>query len=249
GFDRAFLVALRDEVQWTVELVHFVDEHREVHGARLGHVVVGLPGAVVLVPLPDVAVERGLPVDLELVDVGPVPEQLLGRLDEARAVHQRLEHRMIGVHGEGGAHHVAGLLADILLAALLEDAGNFRLQDLRLLRREIIRKEEISLVVELLELLRGELHGGSSFALSSYAACEITAFSRPIRMSAICSTWLRQSASASTASPASSVFRMTSCSSQTLTRMSSSLSAAAITRRRCCQCGWAVSPISGLPDA
>ena len=25
--------------------------------------------------------------------------------------------------------------------------------------------------------------------------------------------------------------------------------AAAITRRKCCQCGWAVSPISGLPEA
>ena len=158
-----FLWLLRDEPQRAVELVHLVDEHREVHGARLGHVVVGLPGAVVLVPLPDVAVEGGLSVDLELVDVGAVAQELLGRLDEARMMDQRLEHRMVFVHGEGGAHHVARLLAHILLAALGEHLGDRVLQDLRLLGREVVREEQIAFVVETLELLRGELHGGSSW--------------------------------------------------------------------------------------
>src|SRR5471032_421851 len=158
GLDRALLVALRNEPQRAVEFVHLVDEHREVHGPRLGHVIIGFPGAIVLMPLPDVAVERGLSVDLELMDVGLVLEELLGRLDEAGTVDQRLEHRMIGVHGEGGAHHVAGLLAHILFAALLEDAGDLRLQDRRFLGREVVREEEIAFLVEVLELLLCELH-------------------------------------------------------------------------------------------
>jgi hypothetical protein len=73
---------------------------------------------------------------------------------------QRLEHRMVGVHGEGGAHHVAGLLAHVLLAALREYLGDRVLQDLCLFGREVVREKQVALVVETLELLRGELHGG-----------------------------------------------------------------------------------------
>ena len=52
---------------------------------------------------------------------------------------------MIGVRGEGGAHHVAGLLAHVLLAALGEHLGDRRLQDLRLLGREVVGEEQVAL--------------------------------------------------------------------------------------------------------
>ena len=121
--ERALLVAARDEHQRAVELVHLVEEDRDVHGARLGHVVVVHPGAVVLVPLPDVAVEGGLAVDLELVHVDVFAEELHDRLDHARMARQRRERIAVQVRGEVGAHHVAGLLAHVLGAALRIERG------------------------------------------------------------------------------------------------------------------------------
>ena len=76
GVEHALLVAAGDEHQRAVELVHLVEEDRDVHRARLGHLVVVHPGAVVLVPLPDVAVEGLLAVDLELVHVDVFAEEL-----------------------------------------------------------------------------------------------------------------------------------------------------------------------------
>src|SRR5262249_11738641 len=154
---------------------------------------------------------------------GPVLQKLLGRLHEARVMDQRLEDRVIGVHGEGGAHDVAGLLAHVLLAALGEHLGDGRLEKARLLGREVVGKEQVALFVEALELLGRELHGvppSKDRWRGDQAAREITTFSRPVRMSAICSAWPRQSASASATCPASSARRMPSCSSHTLTRRS-----------------------------
>ena len=82
GLEHALAVAAGDEHQRAVGRGHLVEEHGDVHGPRLGHVVVALPGAVVLVPLPDLAVEGRLGVDLELVHVDRPAEQLVDRPDQ-----------------------------------------------------------------------------------------------------------------------------------------------------------------------
>src|ERR1700724_581737 len=95
-----------DVVLWSwaaarVRCLWLVEKDRDVHGARLGHAVVAGPGAVVLVPLPDVALERRLGVDLELVDVDALAEQLHERLDQARMVRHQPERLVVGVGGKG----------------------------------------------------------------------------------------------------------------------------------------------------
>ena len=85
--ERALLVAAGDEHERAVELVHLVQEDRDVHGARVGHEVVVHPRAVVLVPLPDVAVEGHLPVDLELVhDVVIFEQAIVGQALDRREI-------------------------------------------------------------------------------------------------------------------------------------------------------------------
>ena len=64
GVEHALLVAPRQQQQRPVGGGHLVEEHRDVHRARLRHLVVAVPRAEVLVPLPDLAVERGLGVHL-----------------------------------------------------------------------------------------------------------------------------------------------------------------------------------------
>ncbi len=113
-------VAAGNEQQRAVDRHHLVEEHRDVHGARLRHAVVARPGAVVLVPLPDVALEGGLGVELELMDVDVLAEILLQRPDQPRMADQQAEHLAEGVRREGGARR-AGLLAPDLLAVGLED--------------------------------------------------------------------------------------------------------------------------------
>src|SRR5205823_5887019 len=77
-------------------------------------------GAVVLMPLPHVALERRLGVDLELVDVDALAEQLLKRIDQARMVGEQPKYFAVGVRGESGARR-AGLLAPDFLPPGLED--------------------------------------------------------------------------------------------------------------------------------
>ena len=48
-------------------------------------------GGEVVVPLPDIALERGFYVDLDLLDVEVVAGNLLRRLDQARVAHQTVE--------------------------------------------------------------------------------------------------------------------------------------------------------------
>src|SRR5450830_72630 len=103
GGEHVLLVIFRNQQQRAVDRHHLVEEHRDVHGARVRHAVVALPGAVVLMPLPEVALEGGLGVELELVDVNLFAEQLPQRLDQARMPRQQAEHFTEGVGGEGGA--------------------------------------------------------------------------------------------------------------------------------------------------
>src|SRR2546425_8579601 len=171
GLQHALLVAARDEHQRTVELVDLVQEDRHVHGARLRHLVVVDPGAVILVPLPDVAVEGRLAVDLELVHVHVLAEQLPDRLDHAGVARELGKRVAVQVRGEIGAHHIAGLLAHVLGAALRVERAHLVVQDLDLLRREQVREEEIAVDVESLPLLRRQFHGLRSSIWKNTSSC------------------------------------------------------------------------------
>jgi hypothetical protein len=74
-----------DEHQRAVELVRLGQEERDIHRPGRRHVIVVVPGRVILVPLPDRAVKSRLGVDLELVHVELVgTEQLRAGLDQLR---------------------------------------------------------------------------------------------------------------------------------------------------------------------
>jgi hypothetical protein len=64
------------------------------------------------------------------------------------------------VRGEVGAHHVAGLLAHVLGAPLRVERRHLVGQDLDLCGREERREKQVPFAIELLQLLRGEVHGG-----------------------------------------------------------------------------------------
>src|SRR5882672_2779568 len=89
--EHAEFVASWNEHQRAVELVDFSQEDRHVHRAWLGHLVVVLPGAVILVPLPDVTVESHLAVDLELMHVHGFIEELPDWRDHARMAREFCE--------------------------------------------------------------------------------------------------------------------------------------------------------------
>src|SRR3954452_16960450 len=99
----AVLVAARDEHQRAVDRHDLVEEYRDVHRPRLRHAVVACPGAVILMPLPDIAVERRLGVDLELMHVELLAEQLLDRLDQTRMGAEQAKALIVGVRRKGGA--------------------------------------------------------------------------------------------------------------------------------------------------
>jgi hypothetical protein len=131
------------------------EEDRDVHRARLGHQVVVHPGAVVLVPLPDVAVEGGLAVDLELVHVQLLAEELHHRLDHARVAREPRERLAVHVRGEIGAHRIAALLAHVLGTPHRIEARHLVGERFDLLGREERREEEVAVPVE-----GGDLVGG-----------------------------------------------------------------------------------------
>src|SRR6185312_11128548 len=57
GGEHALLVAFGNDHQRAVDRQNLVEEDGDVHRPRLGHAVVARPGAVILMPLPDVALE------------------------------------------------------------------------------------------------------------------------------------------------------------------------------------------------
>src|SRR5262249_46662461 len=118
GVQDAKCVAARNEHQRAVELVDLIKEDRHIHGTSLRHEVIVLPGTVVLVPLPEIALEGHLAVDLELMHVHRLTKDLHYWLDHARMAGESGERRAVHMRGEVGAHRVAALLADILRAVL-----------------------------------------------------------------------------------------------------------------------------------
>ena len=163
GFQVAVFLAAGDQHQRAVDRHHLIQEDRDVHGARLRHPVIAPPGAVVLVPLPDIAGEGRLRVDLVLVHVQLLAEQLLDRLDHARVAAQQAEGFVVQMRGEGGAGR-AGLLPPDLRAVGVVDALGLRAQHGDLLRAEGLRQEKPAFFVELPDLVGVQLHDGSSRA-------------------------------------------------------------------------------------
>ena len=145
-------MAARDEHQRTIELIDFIQEDSHVHGACLWHEVVGLPGTVVLVPLPEVTLEGHLAIDLELVHVYGLTKDLHDRLDHAWMARQPGEWLTVHVRGEVGAHRVAALLAHVLRPMLRVELGHLVNQDADLFRGEQTGKEEITVALKLLDL-------------------------------------------------------------------------------------------------
>ena len=135
-----------------------IEEHRDVHGTGFRHAVIALPGAVILVPLPDLAIEGGLRVDFELMHIHWLAEELLERLDEARVAAEDGEGLVISVGGEGRARR-ARFLAPDLLPVGVENTLCLRAQDGHLLLRKAIGKHEVPELVEVLQLFGCELHG------------------------------------------------------------------------------------------
>ncbi len=111
-------------------------------------------------PLPDVAVESHLAVDLELVHVQLFAEELHDGLDHARMARELRERVAVQVRGEVRAHGVAALLAHVLRPALGVQARDLVEQGFDLFRLEQAREEKITVALEILDLLRVKLHRG-----------------------------------------------------------------------------------------
>src|SRR4029077_20361227 len=99
------------------------------------------PGAVVLMPLPDIALECGLGVELELMHVDVLAEQLAQRLDQPRMRGPQGERLLEGGGGDGRARR-AGLLPPNLLAIEFEDHFGVVAQKRDFLLAEVVRKEQ-----------------------------------------------------------------------------------------------------------
>ena len=82
-------------------------------------------------PLPDVALEGQLAVDLELVHVELFAEQVLHRLDHARMARELREGLAVQVRGEVGAHRVLAFLAHVVGLAPAVELGHGVVQGAR----------------------------------------------------------------------------------------------------------------------
>jgi len=151
------LVASRHQHQRAVDVHDLVHEHRDVHGPRFRHAVIARPGAVILVPLPDVPLEGRLGVDLVLVHVEPFAEHLLDRPDQPRVMAEEPKGLVVGVRGKGGAR-CAGLLAPHLLTVGGVNRLGLVAQGGHLLLGEAIGEEQIAFFSELPELLLAQRH-------------------------------------------------------------------------------------------
>src|SRR5712675_3666057 len=156
------MLAPRHQHQRTVYRHHLVEKDRDVHRARLWHAVVALPGAVILMPLPDVTGEGRFGVDLVLVHVELLAEDLLDRIDHARMRAEQAERLVIEMRGKGGARRAA-LFAPHLRAVVIVDAHGLLRQQGYFFRAEQLGQEQPALAVEIVDLLLGQFHGGSSF--------------------------------------------------------------------------------------
>src|SRR6185437_1408102 len=79
----------RDEPERPVELADVVEEDMKIEGERRCDAILLMVSGEIIVPLPDLAFERGLGVDLDLLDIELLlAEELERRLDQPRMAHQ-----------------------------------------------------------------------------------------------------------------------------------------------------------------
>ena len=180
GLEHPLPVAPGQEQQRPVGGGHLVQEHRDVHGPRLGHLVVAVPRAEVLVPLPDLAVERGLGVHLVLVHVHGAVNELHDRLDEARVAPEAAERLVVGMGRERGARDAARLAPHLVAVEGVDLVGGGP-QHRRLLGREARGEEQVALLVEPLELVWGQLHDESSSVAARAGAAGRPRLAGPLR--------------------------------------------------------------------
>src|SRR5262249_55067430 len=131
------------------------------HRPRLRHVVVALPSAVILVPLPNVAVESHLAVNLELVHVNRLAEELCHRLDHSRVAREPGDRSAVHVRRGIRAHGIAAFLAHVPRPLLCVERRYFVREHLDLRRREMAGKEKVAVAFEVFLLAMRELHIGS----------------------------------------------------------------------------------------
>ena len=84
GIHHPFLVTTRDEHQGAIKGIHIIQKDRHVHRALSRHQIIIEPRAVILMPLPHIALKRHLAVDFELVHVKLFTKQIFHRLDHPR---------------------------------------------------------------------------------------------------------------------------------------------------------------------
>src|SRR3954451_16756515 len=135
-------MAARHQHQGAVEWEDLVKEYRDVHRTRFRHAVVARPGAVILVPLPHVALERRFGVELELMDVEALAEHLLERPDQSGMMGKQPEDLVELMRRKGGAWRAAFLAPDFR-AVELEDRVGFAAHQRDLVLGKTIRKMQI----------------------------------------------------------------------------------------------------------
>ena len=158
GREHAMLMATRHDHQRAVDVRHFVEEHGDIHRARFRHAVIAMPGAEILVPLPNLAVEGGFRVDLVLMHVELLAEQLFDRADQPRMGAKQTEGLVVGVRGERSTRR-AGFFAPYLRPVGIINRYGFLPQGSNLLGGEAIGEEEIAFFVKLADLFFGQAHG------------------------------------------------------------------------------------------
>src|SRR2546430_9631688 len=108
-------------------------------------------------PLPDIAGESRFGVDLVLVHIDLLAKDLFHRIDHARMGTEQPERLVVEMGGKGGARRAA-LLPPYLRAVGVVDALRLAGQQLHFLLAEQLRQKQPALVVEIVDLLLGQLH-------------------------------------------------------------------------------------------
>src|SRR6516162_5155428 len=216
----AGMVALRHQHQRAVDRHDLVEEDRDVHRARLGHAVVALPGAVILVPLPNIAGERRLCVDLELMHVDFFTEELLDRLDHAWMRAEQAERLVVEMGGKGGARRTALLAPDLGPVGVI-DRNRLAREKIHFFLAEQFRQEQPALAIEELDLLRRQFHDVAP-VVSLVAAALTPPVRSPLSLSSVLQPAVSACAcaafSAAPALPAKISAAIASCSLQALCR-------------------------------
>ena len=143
------LVGAADEPERPVELADLVQKDVQVERQGRRHAVLVVVGREVVVPLPDLAGEGWLGIDLGLLDVEILLTQnLSGRLDQPRVTRDLGVGLVPQVQAHGGAHLAIRLFAKVRGHLLGEKPGQRTAQRLDLGRREKLRQDQETVLVK-----------------------------------------------------------------------------------------------------